>query len=135
MNIEISKDLIEHCKVFHTRYQCDLKEQSKIHEEEKSRKKLREEKELKNELIREKVVLIKSIQVAENYVDEGNIELENLTKSKILSRDDKLIASQTKISRGKPIASQTKISMRLKRKATLSAGIETIDEKIKEMKD
>ena len=61
MNIEIGKDLIEHCKVFHTRYQCYLKEQSKIHEEEKSQKKLREEAELKNELIREKAVLIKSI--------------------------------------------------------------------------
>ena len=45
MNIEISKDLIEHCKVSHTRYQCYLNEQRKIHEEEKSRKKLREEEE------------------------------------------------------------------------------------------
>ena len=62
------------------------------------------------------------MKVAENCVDEGNTELENLTKSKILSRD-KLIASQTKISLGS------------KRKAELSAEIETIDKKIKEMRD
>ena len=33
------------------------------------------------------------------------------------------------------IASQTKISMGVERKAKLSAEIETIDEKIKEMRD
>ena len=60
--------------------------------------------------------------VAENCVDEGNTELENLTKSKMLSRD-KLNASQTKISLGS------------KRKAKLSAEIESIDKKIKEMRD
>ena len=90
--------------------------------EEKSRKKFLEEEESKNELIREKAVLIKSMKVAENCADEGNTELENLTKSKILS-SDKLIASQTKISLGS------------KRKAELSAEIETIDKKIKEMRD
>ena len=79
MNIEISKDLIEHCKVSHTRYQCYLNKQRKIHEEEKYRKKLREEEESKTELIREKTVLIKSMKVAENCVDEGNTELDNLT--------------------------------------------------------
>ena len=48
--------------------------------------------------------------VAENCVDEGKteLELENLTKSKIIGRD-KLIAPQTKISIG------------LKRKAEFSA--------------
>ena len=121
MNIEISKDLIKHCKVSHTRYQCYQNEQRKFHEEEKSRKKLLKKEESKNELIREKAVLIKSIKVTENCVDEANTELENLTKSKILSRD-------------KLIASQTKISMGLKRKAELSAEIETIDKKIKEMR-
>ena len=54
---------------------------------------------VKNELIHEKTVLIKSMKVAENCVDEGNTDLENLTKSKIVSLD-KLIASQTKISLG-----------------------------------
>ena len=44
-------------------------------------------------------VFIKSMKVAENCVDKGNAELENLTKSKIISRE-KLIASQTKISMG-----------------------------------
>ena len=122
MNIEISKDLIEHCKVSYTRYQCCLNEQRKIHEEEKSRKKLREEEESKNELIREKAVLINNVKVAENCLDEGNTELENLTKSKIASRD-------------KLIASQTKISMGLKRKAEPSADIEIIDTKIKHMRD
>ena len=39
------------------------------------------------------------MKVAENCVDEGNTDLENLTKSKIVSLD-KLIASQTKISLG-----------------------------------
>ena len=102
------------------RSECCLNEQRKIHEQRKSLKKLREEEESKNELIREKAVLIKSMKVAENCVDEGNTELENLTKSKIISR-------------GKLIASQTKISMGLKRKAKLSAEIETIDKKIKEM--
>ena len=62
------------------------------------------------------------MKVAENCVDEGNTELENLTKSKILSRD-------------KLIASQTKISLWSKRKVELSAEIETIDKKIKEMRD
>ena len=76
----------------------------------------------KNELICEKAVLIKSMKVAENCVDEGNTKLENHTKNKIISRN-KLIASQTKISIG------------LKRKAELSAEIETIDKKIKEMRD
>ena len=85
MNIEINKDLIEHCKVSHATYQCYLNEQRKIHEEEKSRKKLSQEEESKNELIREKAVLIKSMTVAENCVDEGNTESENLTKSKIRS--------------------------------------------------
>ena len=77
---------------------------------------------LKNELICEKAVLIKSMKVAENCVDEGNTKLENHTKNKIISCN-KLIASQTKISIG------------LKRKAELSAEIETIDKKIKEMRD
>ena len=75
----------------------------------------------KNELICEKAVLIKSMKVAENCVDEVT-KLENHTKNKIISCN-KLIASQTKISIG------------LKRKAELSAEIETIDKKIKEMRD
>ena len=62
------------------------------------------------------------MKVTENCVDEGNTELENLSKSKIISRD-------------KLIASQAKISMGLKRKVELSAEIETIDKKIKEMRD
>ena len=99
MNIEISKDLLEHCNVSHTRYQCYLNEQRKILEEKKSRKKFYEEEDSKNELIREKTVLIKSMKVAENVLDKRNNELENLTKSKIISRDE-LIACQTKISMG-----------------------------------
>ena len=63
MNNEISKDLIEHCKVPCTRCQCYVNEQRKIHEEKKSRKKLCEEEESKIELIREKAVLIKSMKV------------------------------------------------------------------------
>ena len=47
MNNEISKDLIEHCKVHCTRYQCYLNEQRKIHEKKKSRKKFCEEEESK----------------------------------------------------------------------------------------
>ena len=78
-------------------------------------------KKSKNELIREKAVLVKSMKVAENCVDEGNTKLENLTKIKILTRQ-------------KLIASQTKISMGLKGKAELSAEIETIDKKIREMR-
>ena len=62
------------------------------------------------------------MEVAENCVDERNTELENLTKSKIISWD-KLITTQTKISVG------------LKRKAEFSAEIENIDKKIKEMRD
>ena len=73
-------------------------------------------------MIREKAVSIKRMKVAENCTDKGNTELENLTKSKIISCD-------------KLIASQTKISMGLKRKAELSAKIETIVKKIKEMRD
>ena len=76
----------------------------------------------KNELICEKAVLIKSMKVLENCVDEGNTKLENHNKNKIISCN-KLIASQTKISLGS------------KRKAELSAEIETIDKKIKEMRD
>ena len=91
MNNEISKDLIEHCKVPCTRCQCYVNEQRKIHEEKKSRKKLCEEEESKIELIREKAVLIKSMKVR-NCVGEGNTELENLTKNKIISCD-KLILS------------------------------------------
>ena len=63
MNIGISKDLIEHCKVSHIRYQCNLDEQRKIHEEEKFRQKICEEEESKNELIHEKPVLIKSMKI------------------------------------------------------------------------
>ena len=62
------------------------------------------------------------MKVTENRGDEGKTELENLTKNKIISRD-------------KLIASQAKISMELKRKVELSAEIETIDKKIKEMRD
>ena len=62
------------------------------------------------------------MKVTENCLDEGNTELENLTKGKIISCD-------------KFIAFQTKISMGLKRKAELSVEIETIDKKIKEMRD
>ena len=72
-------------------------------------------------MIPEKAVLIKSMKVTENRGDEGKTELENLTKNKI--------------SRDKLIASQAKISMELKRKVELSAEIETIDKKIKEMRD
>lgn len=120
MNIEINRDLIEHCKDSHTRYQCYLNEQRKIQKEEECRKKLQEAEESKLDFIREKDVLMKSMAVAENCIEEGNLELENLTKSKTISRD-------------KLIASQTKISMGLKRKAELSAEIETIDKKIKDM--
>ena len=67
------------------RSECCLNEQRKIHEQQKSLKKLHEEEESKNELIREKAVLIKSMKVAENCVDQGNTESENLTKSKIKS--------------------------------------------------
>ena len=122
MNIEINKDLMEHCKVSHTRYQCYLDEQRKVQNEEESRKKLQEAEESKLTLIREKDVLMKSLAVAENCIEEGNVELENITKSKTISRD-------------KLIASQTKISMGLKRKAELSVEIESIDKKIKEMKE
>ena len=73
-------------------------------------------------MIPEKAVLIKSMKVTENRGDKGKTELENLTKNKIISRD-------------KLIASQAKISMELKRKVELSAEIETIDKKIKEMRD
>ena len=41
MNIEIIKDLIEHCKVSHTRYQCYVNEQRKIIKKKKPRKNLR----------------------------------------------------------------------------------------------
>ena len=63
MNIEISKDLIEHTKVSRTGYQCYLNEQRKTHNEEKSRKKLREKKKSKNELTGKKPVLIKNMKV------------------------------------------------------------------------
>ena len=55
---------------------------------------------------REKQVLLKSSKVAESCIDEGNAELEILTKAKIIDRN-------------KLISSQTKISMGLKRKAEL----------------
>ena len=57
--------------------------------------------------------MLKSIKVAEYCVDEGNTELENLTKARTIDR-------------GKLIFSQTKISMGLKRKAKLSAEIESL---------
>ena len=65
MNIEISKDLTEPCEVSYIRYQCNLNEQRKIHEEEKFRKKICEEEEPKNELIREKPVFIKIMKIVQ----------------------------------------------------------------------
>ena len=65
-------------------------------------------------------IILKSIKVAENYIEKGNTELENITKAKTINRD-KLIDSQNK----------TRIG--LKRKAELALELEAMNKKIKEM--
>ena len=66
-------------------------------------------------------MLVNCLKIADDCIEQGNIELAELTKSKTISRQ-KLIESQEKISNG------------LKRKAELTADIETIDKKLKETK-
>jgi len=113
LNIEMTKDLFEHCKASYTRYQCYLEENRKNKEEEESHKKALILEESKAQLNREKQVLLKSIKVAESCIDEGNAELEILTKAKIIDLN-------------KLISSQTKISMGLKRKAELSSEVDIL---------
>ena len=121
VNIDISKDLIEYCKGSHTRYQCYLSEQRKIQQEENARKKILQQNEPKDQLLHEKDVIMQSIKVAENCIDEGNAALEEIIKAKNINRE-------------KLINSQSKISMGLKRKAELSLELEAIEKKIKEFK-
>ena len=75
-NITISKGLTESYKASHTRYQCYLSEQRKIHNDEEARKKALEESELKkkeaSQLDLERSIIFKSIKVAKNCIEEGN---------------------------------------------------------------
>jgi hypothetical protein len=120
MNIPMTKDLFEHCKSSHTRYQCYLEEKRKNKEEEDSRKQTLLVEKAESQLDLEKYVLLKSMKVAEHCIDEGNAELENLTKAKTIDR-------------AKLISSQTKISMGLKRKAELSAEMKVLEKKVKDI--
>lgn len=66
----------------------------------------------------EKNVLLQSVKVSDTCIKEGNMELETLTKRKVINRD-------------KLIAAQSKISMGLKRKAELSKELEVLEKKLK----
>ena len=68
----------------------------------------------------EKNIILKSIKVVENRIEEGNTELENITKANRINRD-------------KLIDSWNKIRMQLKTKAELALALEAINKKIKEM--
>lgn len=120
--VEVTKELRKSCEASHARYKCYLSQQKKIEEEEAARKKTEEElKQKKDEiesLEREREILLKSIKVADNCIEEGNIELESITKSKTINRD-------------KLIGAQTKISMGIKRKSELSQELNELEKKMK----
>ena len=118
--VEVTKELRKSCEASHARYECYLSQQKKIEEEEAARKKTEEElkKDEIKSLEREREILLKSIKVADNCIEEGNIELESITKSKTINRD-------------KLIGSQTKISMGIKRKSELSQELNELEKKMK----
>ena len=122
-NITVCTELMESCKASHTRYLSYLDEQRKIIEEIEAKKKEVEEKKVRKEestkLNVEKDTILKSMKVADKCIEEGNIELESITKSKVINRDE-LIRSQNKISLG------------LKRKAELASDLELVEKKIKQ---
>jgi len=62
--------------------------------------------------------MLQSIKVADTCVEEGNMELETLTKGKVINRD-------------KLIGAQSKISMGLKRRAELYNELEVLEKKLK----
>ena len=121
MNIDITKDLMESCKSSSTRYKAYLDAQKEKEKEEARKMKEKEIKESRDQLVLERGVLVNRLKIADDCIDQGNIELAELTKIKTIS-GQKLIESQEKISNG------------LKRKAEMTADIETIDKKLKETK-
>lgn len=110
------------CESSHSRYQYYLSEKRKEEEEAETRKREQENVQKKKDnaetLERERSFLLTSMQTAERTIEEGNIELEAITKTKNINRD-------------KLISAQTKISMELKRKAELSLELSEVEKKIK----
>ena len=120
--VEVTKELRKSCEASHSRYQFYLSQQKKEEEEEAARKKALEELERRKDetenLERERDILMKSIKVAENCIEEGNLELSAVTMSKTLDRE-------------KSIAANTKITMGLKRKSELSQELDELEKKRK----
>ena len=123
-----SQSLIESCRNARTRYVTFLDEKKKI--EMETKKELERRQKEKNseteieQLERDRNITKKGICIAESCIEEGNTELGEIMKAKVINRK-RLISCQTKISRG------------VKRKTELSKELKELDSKIekKKMKD
>ena len=70
MNIEITKELLDHCKSSHTRYQCYLDlQKEKEKDEEDQKKKQAEIKESRDQLVLERNVLLDRLKIAEESIN------------------------------------------------------------------
>ena len=95
---------------------------NKEKERDEARKmKEKEIKDSKDQLIFERGLLVDRLKVAEECIEQGNIELAEVTKSKVISRQ-------------KSTGSHKKINNGLKRKSELTTDIETLDKKLKVIK-
>lgn len=121
-NMTVSKGMIKSCENARSRYEAYLQEQRKQKELEEAAKKATEEREKSKDaheqLSIEIEVLKKGIEIAERSIEEGNIELCDVTKSKVINRD-------------KLMSSQNKISMGIKRKAELSTELKELEKRKK----
>ena len=99
MNIEITKDLMERCKSSATRYRAYLDANKEKERDEARKMKEKEIKDSKDQLIFERGLLVDRLKVAEECIEQGNIELAEVTKSKVISRQ-KSTGSHKKINNG-----------------------------------
>ena len=101
--IDIEESLNESCRNARTRYATFLDEKKKIEMEPKKELERRQtEKNSETEieqLERDRNIIRKGICIAESCIEEGNTELREVMKVKVINRE-RLISCQTKISMG-----------------------------------
>lgn len=124
-NVNIDLGLLKSCKNARAHYQAYLDRKK---EEEQAIRNLEKEKEDKkksqserDQLEREKAIILKGIEIAEKSVIHGNSEMEHLLALQRMDRE-------------KLIGAQSKISMGVKRKSELSTELDLLEIKISKLK-
>ena len=112
--IDIEESLNESCRNARTRYATFLDKKKKIEMETKKELERRQtEKNSETEieqLERDRNIIRKGICIAESCIEEGNTELREVMKVKVINRE-RLISCQTKISMG--VKKKTELSEEL----------------------